>query len=96
MDSPSPENLLLRVLDFQDGALTFLPLCSSVPSVVLQLICKAFQRATVDVLADTEQGEATSKTSVNEEIVSGAPNLNLALWFLALPSGHPPPWVCTR
>uniref|UniRef100_A0A0G4HBX5 Uncharacterized protein n=1 Tax=Chromera velia CCMP2878 TaxID=1169474 RepID=A0A0G4HBX5_9ALVE len=80
MDSPSPENLLLRVLDFQDGALTFLPLCSSVPSVVLQLICKAFQRATVDVLADTEQGEATSKTSVNEEIVSGAPNLNLALW----------------
>uniref|UniRef100_A0A0G4FRI3 Uncharacterized protein n=1 Tax=Chromera velia CCMP2878 TaxID=1169474 RepID=A0A0G4FRI3_9ALVE len=96
-DCPS---LLVHVLKYEDGAHVFFRMLSSVPSVVLQLICKASRQATVENYRDRGLNPSLSagalvRTKIVAEIIPGAPNVNLCHWLLDLPS-PPRPEIVLR
>uniref|UniRef100_A0A0G4H0E4 Uncharacterized protein n=1 Tax=Chromera velia CCMP2878 TaxID=1169474 RepID=A0A0G4H0E4_9ALVE len=94
MDSSAPLPFPLLKLFGEDGKKTggrFLSLAlmrtlSSGPSVVLQLVCKAMRKASIQThVGDGQADRAPPETKVEEEIVRGGRNSNLCRWLFSLP-----------
>uniref|UniRef100_A0A0G4FXS1 Uncharacterized protein n=1 Tax=Chromera velia CCMP2878 TaxID=1169474 RepID=A0A0G4FXS1_9ALVE len=83
----SPQSLS-DFIEHDDGAHKVLLACSSTPSAVLQLVCKAFKKAVTDAHKESppQSQPSQTRTRIEEEILPGTTNTNLALWFLDFPS----------